>query len=145
MSEASTTDTVEFELVSPERLLKSEPVEMVVVPGAEGDFGVLPGHSLLIATVRPGVIDIHEGGQVRESIFVAGGFAEVSPERCTVLAEEAVPVADIDKAAAEKRLQDAKAALAEADSEEDGATVAKAGAEKELKAAEAMLAAAGEA
>ena len=139
------TDTVEFELVSPQRLLKSEPVEMVVVPGVEGDFGVLPGHSLLIATVRPGVIDIHEGGQVRESIFVAGGFAEVSPERCTVLAEEAVPVADIDKAAAEKRLEDAKAALAEADSEEDGATVAKAGAEKELKAAEAMLAAAGEA
>ncbi len=140
MSEVS--NTVEFELVSPERLLMSEPVEMVVVPGAEGDFGVLPGHSLLIATVRPGVIDIHEGGQVRESIFVAGGFAEVSPERCTVLAEEAVPVADIDKAAAEKRLEDAKAALAEAGSEEDGATVAKAGAEKELKAAEAMVAAA---
>ena len=140
MSEAS--NTVEFELVSPERLLKSEPVEMVVVPGAEGDFGVLPGHSLLIATVRPGVIDIHEGGQVRESIFVAGGFAEVSPERCTVLAEEAVPVADIDKEAAEKRLEDAKAALTEAGSEEDGATVTKAGAEKELKAAEAMVAAA---
>ena len=143
MSEVS--NTVEFELVSPERLLKSEPVEMVVVPGAEGDFGVLPGHSLLIATVRPGVIDIHEGGQVRESIFVAGGFAEVSPERCTVLAEEAVPVADIDKAAAEKRLEDAKAALRDAGSEEDDATVAKAGAEKELKAAEAMVAAAGEA
>ncbi len=143
MSEVS--NTVEFELVSPERLLKSEPVEMVVVPGTEGDFGVLPGHSLLIATVRPGVIDIHEGGQVRESIFVAGGFAEVSPERCTVLAEEAVPVADIDKAAAEKRLEDAKAALRDAGSEEDDATVAKAGAEKELKAAEAMVAAAGEA
>ncbi len=140
MSEAS--NTVEFELVSPERLLKSEPVEMVVVPGAEGDFGVLPGHSLLIATVRPGVIDIHEGGQVRESIFVAGGFAEVSPERCTVLAEEAVPVADIDKAAAEKRLQDAKAALAKAGEDPESDTAA---AEKELKAAEAMLAAAGEA
>ena len=139
MSEVS--NTVEFELVSPERLLKSEPVEMVVVPGAEGDFGVLPGHSLLIATVRPGVIDIHEGGQVRESIFVAGGFAEVSPERCTVLAEEAVPVADIDKAAAEKRLEDAKAELSEALATEDGPTAAKAGAEKELKTAEAMVAA----
>ncbi len=144
MSEVSTPNRVEFELVSPERLLKSEPVEMVVVPGAEGDFGVLPGHSLLIATVRPGIIDIHEGGQVRESIFVTGGFAQVSPERCTVLAEEAVPVADIDKAAAEKRLEDAKAALAEAGSKEDGATGATADAEKELKAAEAMLAAAGE-
>ena len=55
-------DTTEFELVSPARLLKSEQVEMVVVPGGDGDIGVLPGHSLLISTVRPGVIDIHEGG-----------------------------------------------------------------------------------
>ena len=98
-------DTVEFELVSPQRLVKSQPVEMVVVPGAEGDLGVLPGHSPLIAEVRPGVIDIHEGGKVGEQIFVAGGFCEVSPERCTVLAEEATPVAELDKAAAEARLQ----------------------------------------
>ncbi|NQU61316.1 MAG: F0F1 ATP synthase subunit epsilon [Rhodospirillales bacterium] len=130
------SDTVEFELVSPERLLKSEPVDMVVVPGAEGDFGVLPGHSPMISAVRPGVIDIHQGSQVSERIFVAGGFAEVSPERCTVLAEEAVAVADIDRDTAEKRLEDAKAAFAEA---EDGAAPA---AEKEIKTAEAMLAAA---
>ncbi len=139
MAEIADSKTIEFELVSPERLLKSEPVEMVVFPGTEGDVGVLPGHSLLIAAVRPGVIDIHEGGQVRESIFVAGGFAEVSPERCTVLAEEAVPVADIDRAEAEKRLEDAKQALTEAGEAEDGDT---AGPEKELKTAEAMLAAA---
>ena len=136
MSEVS--NTVEFELVSPQRLLMSEPVEMVVVPGAEGDFGVLPGHSLLIATVRPGVIDIHEGGQVKESIFVAGGFAEVSPERCTVLAEEAVPVADIDRGEAEQRLEDAKTALAKAEEDPENDTAA---AEKELKTAEAMVAA----
>ena len=139
MAEISTNNTIEFELVSPEKLLKSEPVEMVVIPGTEGDVGVLPGHSLLIAAVRLGVIDIHEGGQVRESIFVAGGFAEVSPERCTVLAEEAVPVADIDRAEAEKRLEDAKQALTKAGEVEDGATDA---AERELKTAEAMLAAA---
>ena len=131
-------DTVEFELVSPQRLLKSEPVEMVVVPGAEGDFGVLPGHSLLIATVRPGVIDIHRDGAVAERIFVAGGFAEVSPERCTVLAEEAVPVGDIDRADAEQRLEDAKAALAKAEEDSESDTLA---AEKEIKAAEAMVAA----
>jgi F-type H+-transporting ATPase subunit epsilon len=131
-------DMVEFELVSPQRLLKSEPVEMVVVPGAEGDFGVLPGHSLLIATVRPGVIDIHEGGQVRESIFVAGGFAEVSKERCTVLAEEAVPVIDIDRGEAEQRLDAAKAALAKAEEDTESDSTA---AGKELKTAEAMLAA----
>ena len=130
-------DTVEFELVSPERLLKSEPVEMVVVPGAEGDLGVLPNHSPLIATVRPGVIDIHEGGNVKESIFVAGGFCEVSPERCTVLAEEATPVNDIDKAAASKRLEDAK----QAEQNADDANKAKA--EAERRVAEAMVAAAG--
>lgn len=130
-------DTVEFELVSPERLLKSEPVEMVVVPGAEGDLGVLPGHSPLIATVRPGVIQIHESGSVKESIFVAGGFCEVSPERCTVLAEEAVPVANIDKAAAEKRLENANTAWQNADE----ATKAKADMERHV--AEALVAAAG--
>jgi F-type H+-transporting ATPase subunit epsilon len=98
-------DMVEFELVSPQRLVKSQPVEMVVVPGAEGDLGVLPGHSPLIAEVRPGVIDIHEGGKVDERIFIAGGFCEISAERCTVLAEEAMPVGEIDKAAAEERLK----------------------------------------
>ena len=103
-------NTVEFELVSPERLVKSQPVEMVVVPGAEGDLGILPGHSPLIAEVRPGVIDIRESGEVSEQIFVSGGFCEVSPERCTVLAEEAIPIVEIDKAAAEQRLHLAKKA-----------------------------------
>ena len=100
--------TVEFELVSPAKLLVSEPVEMVVIPGAEGDIGVLPGHSPLIATVRPGIIDIHEGGKVRDRIFVGGGFAEVSPNRCTVLAEEATPVDEINLAIAEARLTEAR-------------------------------------
>ena len=102
------TDTVEFELVSPAKLLVSESVEMVVVPGAEGDIGVLPGHSPLIATVRPGIIDIHEGGKVSARIFVGGGFAEISPERCTVLAEEATLIEEIDRASAEARLIEAK-------------------------------------
>jgi F-type H+-transporting ATPase subunit epsilon len=128
-------DMVDFELVSPQKLLKSEPVEMVVVPGAEGDLGVLPNHSPLIATLRPGVIDVHEGGKVKEQIFVAGGFCEVSPERCTVLAEEAVPVADLDKAEAESRLSEATKAVADAN--EDG----KAGAETRRRIAEAMVAA----
>ena len=76
----------ELELVSPERLLLSEPVDMAVIPGSEGDFGVLAGHSLLISTLRPGVIDVYEGNKVSERIFVSGGFAEVTPERVTVLA-----------------------------------------------------------
>ena len=76
-------DQVSFELVSPEKLLVSQPVEMVVVPGEEGDFGVLPRHAPMISKVRPGLIQIYQGGQVQESIFVAGGFAEVTPARCT--------------------------------------------------------------
>lgn len=89
---------VQFELVSPEKLLLSEPVDMVVVPGGEGNFGVLIGHAPLISTVRPGVIDVYEGTKVSERIFVAGGFAEVTPERCTVLADEAMPLSDLNRA-----------------------------------------------
>ncbi len=93
-------EKLQFELVSPEKLLLSEAVAMVVVPGGEGNFGVLPGHSLLISTVRPGVIDVYadEQNAITERIFVAGGFAEVTPERCTVLADEAVPIASLDRA-----------------------------------------------
>jgi F-type H+-transporting ATPase subunit epsilon len=96
-------DKVQFELVSPERLLLSEPVGLVVVPGTEGNFGVLPGHALLIAEVRPGVIDVYENGlpTITDRIFVAGGFAEVTPERCTVLADEAMPLNALDRAAIE--------------------------------------------
>ncbi len=114
-------DTLEFELVSPERLLMSEPVEMVVVPGGDGDIGVLPGHSLLIGTVRPGVIDIHEGGKVKEKIFVAGGFAEVTPERCTVLAEEAMPLSELTV-----ELADARQKQADEDDDDQGRKVAEA-------------------
>lgn len=105
---------VEFELVSPERLLVSEAVDMVVVPGAEGDFGVLPRHSLLISGVRPGLIRIYEGRTVRDSIFVAGGFCEVTGERCTVLVEEAVPVGDIDREAIEAELRTLQSDAADA-------------------------------
>lgn len=129
-------DMVEFELVSPSRLLKSEPVEMVIVPGAEGDIGVLPNHSPLICTVRPGVIKMYEGGKVSEEIFVAGGFCEVSPERCTVLSEEAMMIADIDASEAQVRLTEAEKAVAAADEGD------KDKAEGERRVAEAMVAAA---
>src|SRR5690348_17948284 len=103
-------DKVQFELVSPEKLLLSEAVAMVVVPGGDGNFGVLAGHSLLISTVRPGVIDVYEGQSVTQRIFVAGGFAEVTPERCTVLADEAVPVEQLDAAVSEAQIRDLEAA-----------------------------------
>lgn len=132
---------VEFELVSPARLLVSEPVEMVVVPGVEGDFGVLPGHAPVIAQVRPGVIDIHGDGKVIRRIFVAGGFAEVTPERCTVLAEEARPVEDIDVDEAGERLAAARTAM---DNPEDIDEPARRARVHELRVAEAFLAAAQE-
>lgn len=98
-------DLVQFELVSPERLILSTEVEMVVVPGTEGNFGVLPGHAPLISTIRPGTIDIYQGGAVTERIFVVSGIAEVTPERCTVLADEALPPDELDRGAIEAELQ----------------------------------------
>jgi F-type H+-transporting ATPase subunit epsilon len=96
---------VQFELVTPEQLLVSRDVDMVVVPGTEGNFGVLPGHSPLISTIRPGTIDIYEGSTIAERIFIAGGLAEVTPERCTVLADEAMPPESLDRAQLEAELQ----------------------------------------
>ena len=98
-------DKIPFELVSPERLLFSEAVEMVVIPGAEGNFGVLPGHSHFASTVRADLIEIYEGGQVVRRIFVAGGFAEVTPERVTVLADEAASLDQLDREAIERRIK----------------------------------------
>lgn len=107
-------EKVQFELVSPERLLISQPVDMVVVPGAEGDFGVLPGHSPLISTVRPGIIDVYEGNAVTDRVFVAGGFAEVTAERCTVLAEEAARLSDLNQGEIEAELKSLRDELAAA-------------------------------
>ena len=107
-------NAVAFELVSPERLLLSEEVEMVVIPGADGDFGVLSGHSPLLSNIRPGVIHVFTGGNVESRIFVGGGFAEVTERRCTVLADEALPVDDIDTGAVEKDLQELAEDLGEA-------------------------------
>lgn len=127
-------DTLNFELAVPEALLLSAEVEMVVVPGIEGDFGVLPGHALLMSTVRPGVIEVYEEGKITRRIFVADGFAQVTGERCTVLAGEAVPTDEIERGAAEDRLRAAELELKDADTDEERAR-----AEVELAVAQAML------
>jgi F-type H+-transporting ATPase subunit epsilon len=129
-------DKVQFELVSPERLLVSEPVDMVVVPGSEGDFGVLPGHAPFISTVRPGVIEVYEGNTVTERIFVAGGFAEVSNDRCTVLAEEAAPLDQVNRAQVEADLRRLNEELAAARDDVERAAIA-----TKIEVAEAKLAA----
>ena len=104
-------DRVQFELVTPERLLLSEMVEMVVVPGTEGNFGVLPGHAPLISSIRPGTIDIYEEQSVTRRIFVVSGIAEVTPELCTVLADEAMAPDEVDRSAIEVELQNVQGNL----------------------------------
>jgi len=110
-------DKIQFDLVSPAKLLASVAVDMVVVPGAEGDFGAMAQHSPLISTVRPGVIEVHDGGKVIDRVFVAGGFSEVTAERVTVLAEAAYALTDITDAIVAKHQDEAKAAEASASTE----------------------------
>lgn len=115
-------DQVHFELVSPERLMFSANVGEVIIPGTEGDFGVLAGHSNLISTVRPGVINIlDDAARVTDRIFVEGGFAEVNASSCTVLAERAQKVDEIDRMKAEQALADAREDVQDAKNDIDRA------------------------
>ncbi|WP_135466714.1 ATP synthase F1 subunit epsilon [Crenalkalicoccus roseus] len=101
-----------LELVSPERLLLSRQVEMAVIPAADGEMGVLPGHAPMMVALRGGVIRVRENGAETERLFVAGGFAEVTETRCTVLADEATPLASLSRAEAERRVREAEEAYA---------------------------------
>ena len=131
-------DKVSFELATPEALVASVAVDMVVVPGAEGDFGVLPGHAPFISTVRAGVIDVYDGDKIDQRIFVADGFAEVNERGCTVLSSEAYPVDALDRGEVEERLKAAQDELADADSDDERDK-----AEAEIAVCEAMLVAIG--
>jgi F-type H+-transporting ATPase subunit epsilon len=105
MSE-STNETFEFELVSPEKKLLSEPAKMVVVPGEEGDFGVLWNHAATVSSIRSGVLTVFSNdNEDPMKIFVAGGFADVTPKSCTVLAEEAIMVSDLEQDNLEQELK----------------------------------------
>src|ERR1035437_4475205 len=106
---------VALEIVSPDKLLLSRPVDMVVLPAAEGDRGVLPGHAPMIVLLRGGTISLYQNGSVTDRLYVAGGFVEVTTERCTVLATEVLPVGEVSRAVGEKRLADAEAAYEAAD------------------------------
>jgi F-type H+-transporting ATPase subunit epsilon len=104
-----------LEIVSPEKLLLSRPVDMVVIPASEGDMGVLEGHTPMIVMLRGGAIALYEDDRVTDTLFVAGGFAEVTPERCTVLANEVMPIAEASKEEGERRLAAAEADYASVD------------------------------
>ena len=131
---------VELEIVSPEKLLLARPVDMVVIPASEGDIGVLPNHAPMIVLLRGGTIAIHEGGRVTDRLYVSGGFAEITPERCTVLADEAVPTGELSRAEGERRLGEAEKAYAEADKMDVPALDA---AMDRMQSARAMIEAAG--
>lgn len=107
-------DKLHFTLVSPERELISDDVDMVEAPGVEGNFGVLPNHAPLMAVLAPGVVKVKKGGEERR-IFVRGGFAEVTPIGLTILAEEAIPVADLSREMIAERIKWAEEDLADND------------------------------
>jgi F-type H+-transporting ATPase subunit epsilon len=104
----------QFELVSPERLLVSEKVEWVVIPGVEGEMTVLANHAPVMTSVKPGVVTVKPAGDAEERYVVFGGFADILPSGCTLLAESATAVKDIDRDDLARRIQDAKEDVADA-------------------------------
>ena len=111
--------TFHFELVSPEKLLFSGSVEQVVVPGADGEFGVLAGHAPVMSTLKPGLLTIYADGAAPRFLFVRGGFAEASPDGLTVLAELALPLEELDAARLAQEIKDAEEDVADATDELD--------------------------
>ena len=111
-------ETFRFELVSPERLLVSEDVASVTAPGAEGEFTVLPRHAPFMTTLKPGVLTVRVDKGPERRIVVFGGFAEVNPDGCIILAEEAVPVETLDPDAVAREIRDAEEDVADAETEE---------------------------
>jgi F-type H+-transporting ATPase subunit epsilon len=107
-------EPLHFDLVSPERLLLSEEVESVVVPGAEGYFTVLARHAPLMSTLKPGLIEVRSLGGGTRKIFVRGGFADVNPAGLTILADQAIPLEELDAATLAQQVRDAEEDLADA-------------------------------
>lgn len=125
-----------FELVSPEKLVLSQDVEMAVLPGLEGDMGILQDHMPLISVLRPGIVTLMNGGRTEERLFVEGGFVEVTRDSCIVLAEHATKIAELDETLASRQLADARADQMDAKSEAEREK-----AERQVQIAEARMAA----
>ena len=132
---------VSFRLVMPERELLATEADMVVVPGSEGDFGVLHGHAPLISTVRAGVLEVFQGNKAEQRFLVAGGFAEVTSERCTVLADEALPFESVTAEQLADRERQAQNDLTDAATDVERAAAQKAlTVAKDLRRAQAFYA-----
>ena len=117
--------TISFDLVSPENLIFNDEVGMIIVPGKDGDFGVLPGHSKVMSSLRPGRVMVYgEDKNLLKAFFVSGGFAEVNPEKCIVLAESVDEINSLEKSSIEKQIQDLEGV--EDDSKKEQLYIAKA-------------------
>ena len=100
-------NTISFDLVSPEQLVFNNKVGMIIIPGKEGDIGVLPGHSKLLSSLRSGRVMVYgEDKQLLQSFFVSGGFVEINPEKCIVLADEVFEMSKLDKSTIAKQMQE---------------------------------------
>ena len=98
---------ISFDLVSPENLIFNDEVGMIIVPGKDGDFGVLPGHSKVMSSLRPGRVMVYgEDKNLLKSFFVSGGFTEINPEKCIVLAESVDEMSELEKSLVEKEIQE---------------------------------------
>jgi F-type H+-transporting ATPase subunit epsilon len=106
---------ITLEIISPEKLLLSRPVDMVVIPGTEGDLGILPRHSKLITGLRGGLVDIYQNNKITDRFFVTGGFAEVTEDRCSVLADDITRQSELNIQVAEGALAKAQEAYAAVD------------------------------
>lgn len=107
---------MDVQLITPETTVFSGTAASVGVPGIMGDFGVLPGHAPFISTIRPGIITIESEAGVRK-LAVKGGIAEVTPERCRLLTQSVQDITSTTAAEAQTALQEARAAVAAADSD----------------------------
>ncbi len=112
-------DKLQFDLVSPERLLLSEDVDMVTLPGSEGDFGVLPGHAPVLSILKSGVVEVKGVSEALSRLFVRGGFAEVNGDKVTVLAEEATALSELNLEELDQNIRNTEEDLAAAKSDED--------------------------
>ena len=117
--------TIPLDIVSPENLIFNDEVGMIIVPGMDGEFGVLPGHSKVMSSLRPGRVMVYgEDKNLLKAFFVSGGFAEVNPEKCIVLAESVDEINELEKATLEKEVQELEGQ--ESDLAKDQLSIAKA-------------------
>ena len=111
--------TISFDLVSPEQLLFNDEVGMIIVPGKDGDIGVLPRHSKVLSSLRPGRVMVYgENKNLLKSFFVAGGFVEINPEKCIVLAEGVNEMSDLDKISIQQQIQELESGASDSAKEE---------------------------